>query len=137
MTTTAPAILQAGIDAMADRAATRDADAERSMARAVATFNSLTGAALTEVDGWQFMECLKMARSRGGGHNPDDYVDGAAYAALAGEAAAHEADFEARPLDRTLDEIQREHDRAISRVQQVTTEARDDLRRAISAGSPR
>lgn len=85
--TTAPEILQAGIDAMADRAATRDTDAERSMARAVATYNALTGSHLTEVDGWQFMACLKMARSRGGGHNLDDYVDGAAYAALAGEAA--------------------------------------------------
>ncbi|MEQ8511538.1 MAG: DUF6378 domain-containing protein [Algiphilus sp.] len=88
--TTAPEILQAGIRAMQDRAATRDSESERSMRRAVDGFNALTGHQLTERDGWQFMEILKIARSRNGGHNPDDYVDGAAYAALAGEAA-HEA----------------------------------------------
>ena len=85
--TTAPEILQAGIDAMADRAATRDADAERSMARAVAIFNAAKGTALSERDGWEFMVCLKLARAQGGGHNPDDYVDGAAYFSLAGESA--------------------------------------------------
>lgn len=88
----AAGILQAGIDAMADRAATRDQPSgERSMVRAVATFNALTEAQLSEREGWLFMVCLKLARAQGGGHNPDDYVDGAAYAALAGEAAAVEA----------------------------------------------
>ena len=85
--TTAPEILQAGIDAMANRAATRDTDAERSMARAVSIFNAAKGADLSERDGWEFMVCLKLARAQGGGHNPDDYVDGSAYFALAGEAA--------------------------------------------------
>ena len=35
-----------------------------------------------------FMAILKAARATAGGHNPDDYEDGAAYFALAGEAAA-------------------------------------------------
>lgn len=80
--TTAPEILQAGIDAMADRAVTRDQpDGERSMARAVAIYQAAKGHSelSDERDGWLFMVCLKLARAEGGGHNLDDYVDGAAY----------------------------------------------------------
>ena len=85
---TAPDILQAGIDAMAQRAAVRDLpDGERSMCRAVAAFNALTGRDLAEVDGWLFMVILKAARSTAGAHHLDDWTDMAAYAALAGEAA--------------------------------------------------
>jgi hypothetical protein len=84
----AVAILVDAADQIGDRADQRDcAGGERSMARTVATFNALTGHQLTEVDGWQFMQCLKLARSRAGRHVRDDYVDNAAYAALAGEAA--------------------------------------------------
>jgi hypothetical protein len=36
------------------------------------------------------MELLKIVRGRTGGYNPDDYIDRAAYAALAAEA--HEAE---------------------------------------------
>lgn len=88
--TKAPDILQAGIDAMADRAATRDQPSgERSMARAVAIYHAAKGSSAigTERDGWLFMICLKLARAQGGGHNLDDYIDGAAYCALMGEAA--------------------------------------------------
>lgn len=35
-----------------------------------------------------FMECLKIARRLVGAFNPDDYVDGAGYAACAGEIRA-------------------------------------------------
>ena len=84
---TAPEILAAAAQCISDRAATRDLPAERSMARTVAAFNALTGHALTERDGWLFMVALKAARATAGSHNPDDYTDGAAYFALAGESA--------------------------------------------------
>ena len=59
------------------------------MARAVAAFNGLVGGdtRLTEVEGWLFMVCLKMARATAGKVNPDDFVDGSGYMGLAGEAA--------------------------------------------------
>lgn len=83
-------ILRAGAQHIEDRAASRDLpEGERSMARAVKAFNAMFGKDLTEVQGWQFMGLLKMSRSAAGAHNPDDYEDAAAYAALAGEAAAH------------------------------------------------
>ena len=87
---TAVDILRKGAQHIEDRAASRDQpEGERSMARAVKAFNAMFGKDLTEVQGWQFMEILKMSRSAAGTHNPDDYEDAAAYAALAGEAAAH------------------------------------------------
>lgn len=86
--TSAPAILRDAAQAIDDRAALRDCpQGERSMARCVAAFNALTGHALTEVQGWHFMELLKLARATAGGHHLDDHTDRAAYAALAGEAA--------------------------------------------------
>lgn len=84
---TAPEILAAAAQCISDRAATRDLPAERSMARNVRAFNVLTGHTLTERDGWLFMVTLKAARATAGSHNPDDYIDGAAYFALAGESA--------------------------------------------------
>ena len=61
------------------------------MAATGAAFNALEGTALTERQGWAFMQVLKLARSaasaRNGRLNADDFVDGAAYAALAGESA--------------------------------------------------
>lgn len=86
--TDAPDILISAADCIGNRASERDhADGERSMATAVATFNALTGHKLTERDGWVFMSVLKLARAQGGRHRLDDYVDGAAYIALAGECA--------------------------------------------------
>lgn len=73
-----------------DRVAVRDAAGARTMRKTVAAFNALHGTDLTESQGWQFMEVLKIARSSQGGHCLDDYIDGAGYAALAGEAAAAE-----------------------------------------------
>lgn len=82
--TSAAEILRIAADIIEERGKQRDKpNGERSMARAVAAFNALRGHNLTEVDGWRFMEILKIAR----GDDFDSFCDGAAYAALAGEAA--------------------------------------------------
>ena len=47
---------------------------------------------LTETQGWLFMALLKMSRAKGGEFNSDDYIDGAAYFALAGESAEVEVE---------------------------------------------
>lgn len=71
----------------------RDTGQERSMAAAVEAFNAIEGTALSERQGWAFMQTLKLVRAastaRNGRYNPDDYLDGAAYAALGAEAAAY------------------------------------------------
>jgi hypothetical protein len=88
----APEILKAAAGNIAQRAASRDLPkGERSMARAVSAFNALTGHELSTRDGWLFMAGLKMARATAGAHNADDYQDGAAYFALAGEEAEKQA----------------------------------------------
>ena len=48
-------------------------------------FNTLTGHKLTPEQGWKFMVCLKLVRSEQGAFRADNFVDGAAYFALAGE----------------------------------------------------
>lgn len=74
---------------MKDRAATYDKpEGERSMSATVAAFNAVTGHQLTEEQGWLFMALLKAVRSQQGAYRADSYEDGAAYFALAGEAAA-------------------------------------------------
>ena len=74
--------------AIGNRAAERDrTDGERSMRAAVDAFNALTGHKLTERDGWMFMVMLKASRAQAGRFRADDYIDGAAYFALAGESA--------------------------------------------------
>ena len=76
------------VDTISARGKERDQPTgERSMLRTVEAFNALTGASLTEREGWLFMVILKAARSCQGRHNLDDYVDGAAYFMLAGECA--------------------------------------------------
>ena len=87
--TTAPDILRQAAQTIDDRAAERDQEQERSIGRAVGAFNVITGHNLSERDGWLFMTVLKMARATNTPTgNPDDYVDGAAYIALAGESVA-------------------------------------------------
>lgn len=91
-TVTAPDILIAGADAIGERAESRDTPAgERVMHRAVIMFNAWrSGDSLhqvTEAEGWILMALVKLCRANAGGHNLDDYVDGAAYIALAGEHA--------------------------------------------------
>lgn len=73
---------------MQDRAATYDKpEGERSMAATVAAFEAITGVTMTEAQGWLFMSTLKAVRSQQGAFRMDSFVDGAAYFALAGEAA--------------------------------------------------
>lgn len=89
---TAPGILRKSLAHMEDRAAARDmpAGGERSMARVVSAFNAATGHRLSERDGWLFMVQLKLVRAAATEAGvADDYEDMAAYAALAGECAAH------------------------------------------------
>lgn len=83
---TAETILRTAADVMAQRGALRDHGLERSMARTVRAFNAVTGLSLTETQGWMFMAVLKLAREQSG-HDPDNFIDGAAYMALAGESA--------------------------------------------------
>jgi hypothetical protein len=92
----ADSFLRTAAATILDRGVQRDTSAEgaqqgRSMAATVAAFNALEGTSLTERQGWAFMQVLKLARSaasaRNGQFNADDFVDGAAYAALAGESA--------------------------------------------------
>ena len=89
-------ILNASIAAIADRGRQRDTSTdgthqERSMADCVMAFNIIEGTNLSERQGWVFMQVLKIARAaataKNGQCNADDYIDGAAYAALAAEAA--------------------------------------------------
>ena len=81
-------ILKEASDCLVNRAVERDKEGgERSMKSCVKAFNALTGHTLTEEQGWIFMAVLKAARSQGGAFKLDDYVDGASYFALAGEAA--------------------------------------------------
>jgi hypothetical protein len=90
---TAADMLQEAKDCLVARGVERDKpNGERSMKSTVEAFNALTGHALSESAGWLFMLCLKAARAEGGCFKADDYVDGAAYFALYGEAAAKEAE---------------------------------------------
>ncbi len=81
-------ILNTAETTMRERAAERDVAEERVMGRIVEMYNSLTGSTMTELQGWQFMIILKMVRGQSGNYRKDDYVDQAAYAALAGECAS-------------------------------------------------
>jgi hypothetical protein len=60
---------------------------ERSMLQTVELFQVLTGNKISELDGWRFLMCLKLARSTTGKPKRDSYVDLAGYSALAGECA--------------------------------------------------
>ena len=91
---TATDILQEATECLTARAVERDREGgERSMRSAVEAFNALTGHELTEADGWLAMVCLKAARAEGGKFRLDDYIDGAAYFALYGEAASKQNDI--------------------------------------------
>lgn len=88
-TASAPDLLDAAAGHMRDRAATYDKpEGERSMAQTVAVFNQFHGTALTEAQGWHFMQILKDVRLFANPANPhrDSVEDGVAYSALKGEA---------------------------------------------------
>ena len=94
----APELLIEAADTIGNRASERDnADGERSMARAVQMFNVWrgphAGPRLSGQEGWAFMVFLKLARAAEGNHHRDDWVDGAAYMALACESIERELDM--------------------------------------------
>lgn len=60
------------------------------MGATVDAFLSVTGVSMTEEQGWLFMALLKAVRSQQGAYRADSYEDGAAYFALAGEAAVRD-----------------------------------------------
>ena len=82
---TASDILDEASSTIKQRGEERDKGSERSIKSTVEAFNALTGQSMTETQGWQFMVILKLARANGGDFKLDDYLDGAAYMALAGE----------------------------------------------------
>lgn len=90
---------------MADRGQQYDQpDGERSMGRAIAAFNAISGLDLTESDGWLLLQLLKDARqwSRDSYHH-DSALDCVAYAALKAEALARD-----KPAEASKKEIQAE-----------------------------
>lgn len=81
-------ILAEALETLKERGEQRDSpNGERSMARTVAAFNALTGHGLSTLDGWEFMLCLKLSRSREGVYNKDDFLDLVGYTALLAEEA--------------------------------------------------
>lgn len=76
-----------------ERAAAYDQpEGERSMGRAVAAFNAITGFELEESHGWLLLQMVKDARLfHAPGYHADSAEDCAAYAALKAEAKAKEA----------------------------------------------
>lgn len=91
--TPAPNFLDSAAQHMRNRAEQRDAPSgERSMEKTVQAFNTIYGHQLTTEDGWMFMALLKMVRASNGVFVADDYEDGAAYFALAGESASQDRD---------------------------------------------
>lgn len=87
---TADQILNDAIATMVERGKSYDKngnDKERSMPQIVAAFEAVTGIKLTPEQGNKFMVIVKLVRSEQGEDKPDNYIDGAAYMALAGEAA--------------------------------------------------
>lgn len=77
---------------MEERGKTYDAPGgERSMGKTVAAFNAITGAEITEAQGWLLMQLLKDVRlfTRPGYH-ADSAEDAIAYAALKAEAKQKE-----------------------------------------------
>jgi hypothetical protein len=97
---TATEVLHKASELIGQRGADRDTpQGERSMARAVRTFNSMTEHGLTEEEGWLFMQYLKQSRSRAGAFRDDDYLDEVAYAALRAECALNENQTEGNQND--------------------------------------
>lgn len=90
---TAPGLLDKAAGHMRERAATYDSPGgERSMAKTVALFNLHHDMALTEAQGWHFMQILKDVRLFSAkGYHADSAEDKIAYAALMSEAKAKES----------------------------------------------
>lgn len=84
----APEILKRSAEIMAERAKQYDSpQGERSMGKAVAAFNAITGQELTEANGWLLMALLKMVRDNTTDKPHEDSLhDLVAYGALYGES---------------------------------------------------
>ena len=83
-------LLMTAADLLVERGKGYDLGKERSMARTVAMFNVATGRDLSEIDGWLFMQCLKIIRQQtAAGYHADSYADEIAYVALKAEAASN------------------------------------------------
>lgn len=84
----APEILKRASDIMDERAKQYDSpEGERSMGKAVAAFNAITGQSLSEANGWLLMALLKMVRDNTTEAPHEDSIhDLVAYGALYGEA---------------------------------------------------
>ena len=84
----APEILTRSAEIMAERAKQYDSpQGERSMGKAVAAFNAITGQSLSEANGWLLMALLKMVRDNTTDKPHEDSIhDLVAYGALYGEA---------------------------------------------------
>ena len=84
----APEILTRSAEIMAERAKQYDSpQGERSMGKAVAAFNAVTGQSLSEANGWLLMALLKMVRENTTDKPHEDSLhDLVAYGALYGEA---------------------------------------------------
>ena len=84
----APDILKRASDIMDERAKQYDSpQGERSMGKAVAAFNAVTGQSLSEANGWLLMALLKMVRDNTTTEPHEDSInDLVAYGALYGEA---------------------------------------------------
>lgn len=96
----APDLLEKAATTMRERSAERDTNKERAMNKTVAIFNAaFPQNSITEYQGWMFMFFLKLARAEGGSFREDDYIDGAAYIALAGECRALQENPPTRSID--------------------------------------
>lgn len=84
----APEILTRSAEIMAERAKQYDSpQGERSMGKAVAAFNAVTGQSLSEANGWLLMALLKMVRDNTTDKPHEDSLhDLVAYGALYGES---------------------------------------------------
>lgn len=80
-------LLTEAAQTLKERAAQRDTEKERAMAKTVALYNAMYPATqpMSETQGWFFMIALKAARSSQGQFRKDDFIDLASYAALMGE----------------------------------------------------
>ena len=108
----APDILKEASRILEERGKLRDSpDGERSMGRAISTFNALTDKDLTELDGWVFMIILKLSRAQSGKAHLDDYQDIAGYSALACECLHEQEVWEASLRETTRFDSLREAER--------------------------
>jgi len=89
---TAPELLNRAAALMQERAVQYDQpDGERSMGKAVAAFNIITGHSLTEAEGWLMMGIVKDVRQwQIPGYHADSAEDRIAYAALTAEAKSRD-----------------------------------------------